>query len=143
LRLALIAVVIAAVTTVAFLFRRLGLWAILRYLEGRSMRAWRALVAEYLAGRLSLDAAAAQFNQIQARFIGYAARAERLRPGGQSHLKSLSLAPPGYRDDDPRLHALTEHASLLHFGPERYAEMRASWRKHAQPSVSAHPEETP
>jgi hypothetical protein len=128
LRLIVLAVAIAA-ATVAFAFRRWVLWAIIRYRQARTLAAWRALVAEYLAGRISLDPAAAKYNQIEARFHRYGFRATDLQPGGPSYLRSISLAPPGYRVDDPRLDALIEHASLLHFGPQRYAEIRASMRK--------------
>ena len=129
MRVIVLAVAIAAPAAAAFALRRLALWAIVRYLQARTLSAWRALVAEYLAGRISLDSAAAKYNQLEARFHQYGFRAMDLRPGGPSHVRSISLAPPGYRFEDPRLDALTEHASLLHFGPERYAEIRASWRK--------------
>ncbi len=72
----------------------------------------------------------------------YAVLAMRLRPGGPSYLKSLSLTPPGCRDDDPRLHALTERASLLHFGPEMFAKIRGSWRQQAE-SGSSEPDGAP
>jgi len=143
LRLPLLAVVAAAVATVAFVFRRLGLWVIFRYLEARSLRAWRALVAEYLGSRISLDAAAAKYNRIESRFHRYAACATRLRPGGPSYLGSISLAPPGCRWDDPRLGALIEHASRLHFGPELYAEIRAWSHKQDEPGVSSQPDGPP
>jgi len=142
LRLPLLALLIFAVAILAFASRRFWLWAIVRYLESRSMAAWRALIAHYIAGRVPLDSAAAKYNQIESRVHRYAVLAMRLRPGGPSYLKSLSLTPPGCRDDDPRLHALTERASLLHFGPEMFAKIRGSWRQQAE-SGSSEPDGAP
>jgi len=137
--LTVVAVVIAVATLAAFAFRRLALWGIIRYLQARTLAAWRALVAEYLAGRISLDTAAAKYNQIEARFHRYGFRAMDLRPGGPSYLRSISLAPPGYRVDDPRLDALVEHASFLHFGPQRYAEIRAWGRRQREADGPSQP----
>jgi len=121
-------------------FIRFALPAVFRYLERRTIAAWRVLVAEYIAGRVSLDAAAAKFNELEYRAHRYRVRALRLRPGGPSYLRSISLTPPDCRDDDPRLDALTERAALLHFGPERYAEIRARQREERTRAASSKPE---
>jgi hypothetical protein len=131
---------IAAAALVTLVLVRFGLPTILGYLEGRSIAAWRVLVAEYIAGRISLDLAAVRFNEIEYRIHRYGVLAMRLRPGGPSYLRSFSLTPPGCRTDDPRLHALTERASLLHFGPERFAEIRASLRKQRDSDASSQPD---
>jgi len=137
LRLLAIVALIAAAAVATLVLVRFGLPAVLRYLERRSIAAWRVLVAEYIAGRVSLDSAAAKFNEIEYRVHRYGVLAMRLRPGGPSYLRSVPLTPPGCRDDDPRLHALTERASLLHFGPERFAEIRASLRKQRDSDASS------
>jgi hypothetical protein len=109
-------------------FRRAVIAAFFGYLKHREMIALRALVADYLAGRIALDPAATRLNRIMDQIGRYSFFASRLASGTAS-IEAVALAPPGVREDDPRINELWERGPLIRFGPERYHQMQDWFRE--------------
>lgn len=129
---------------VLLLFLRRAPRLLFGYLQNRSMTALRALVADYVAGRIALDPAATRFNGIMDQIGRYSFFASRLAPGTAS-IEALTLAPPGVQEDDPRIQELWERGTLVRFGPERYRQMQ-EWlrqRRERQGSSGSPPSHDP
>jgi len=107
---------LASVVVVARVARR----PIFRFLENRNKSAARSVILDYLEGRTPLDSAAARLNPIMDRIGRYHyLSALALHPRTAS-LEALSIAPPGYRHDDPRIEELFQRGMYLRMGPEHY-----------------------
>jgi hypothetical protein len=126
--LPVVAAAVLGLALVLLLLRRVPR-LVFRYLKKRKVAALRELVADYLAGHIMLDPAASRVNRIMDQLGRYTFLTSTLAPGTAS-IEDLGLAPPGVRDDDPRINELFQRGTLLRFGPKRYRQMLEFFRQH-------------
>ena len=119
---------------------KVGRRPVVELLERRAKRSIDEVVVSHLDGRLSLDSAATQLVPLMERWSYYRYLLEPpLPPGTGGSLRAITLAPPGFRDDDPRIEQLLDRVMYHRLGPQRYEEIQALMRERGGPTSSDRP----
>ncbi len=89
----------------------------------------QTVVGDFLAGRGSLDSAAARLLPIYNKYAYYTFRLSSNAKPGTASIEAIPLAPSGHSLSEPRIAELFDAVMRLDVGSERYEHMKRFWAR--------------